>query len=74
VDGCEILHQMKTVVNIPLFKGFLPSPGGAGFCNHPWFIIYDDLWRAKLVKITIIMVFMRVYGRYNGYIYSKMGL
>jgi hypothetical protein len=22
VDGCEILHQMKTVVNIPLFKGF----------------------------------------------------
>ena len=24
MDGCEILRQMKTVVNIPLFLGFQP--------------------------------------------------
>ena len=25
VDGCENLHQLRTVVNIPLFIGFQPA-------------------------------------------------
>ena len=28
-------HQLKTVVNIPLFIGFQPDSGGAGFRNDP---------------------------------------
>ena len=36
VDGFKILHQLKTVVNIPLFIGFQPSFWWfLGFRNHP---------------------------------------
>jgi hypothetical protein len=36
----EILHQLKTVVNIPLFRlGFNHPFGEAGFRNYPQ---YDD--------------------------------
>ena len=38
----EILHQLKTVVNIPLFRlGFNHPFGEAGFRNYPQ---YDDGW------------------------------
>ena len=34
VDGCEILHQLKTMVNIPLFcLGFNHPFGDAGFLS-----------------------------------------
>ena len=36
VDGCEILQQLRDVVNIPLFVGLNNYPiGGAWFCKHP---------------------------------------
>ena len=34
VDGCEILHQLKTVVNVPIFFVWVEKPsqiGGAGY-------------------------------------------
>ena len=35
VDGCEILHQLKTVVNISLFIGFQPSKEVEDFFHPP---------------------------------------
>ena len=35
VDGCEILHQLKTVVNVPIFL--------SGLKNHPKLVVQDIL-------------------------------
>ena len=56
VDGREILHQLKTMVNIPLFIGFQPSQiGGAGFRwpIHSISVLvhrisHDGLWSSSL--------------------------
>ena len=37
VDGCEILHQLKTVV-YPIIYRVSTIQGGAGFLNHPPYV------------------------------------
>ena len=53
VEGCEILHQLKTVVNIPLFIGFQPSKVMQDFAT----IHSMTLWESNRKSGPLVLIF-----------------
>ena len=58
VDDCEILHQLKTVVNIPLFCwGFNHPFGDAGFLPSTVCRVYNmynsEKWDVALIDMNL---------------------
>ena len=68
VDGCEILHQLKTVV-YPIIYRLSTIRGGAGFRNHPQYV---DLPERQKIRQKIHEFLLKCHGKSR--VYSLWGV